>query len=200
MSDAHPLTRTDAEQALQEVSAARELTRGALNASWLALLIWGVIVIVSAPFTQIGDGGAVAFYWLVATPLGFTLTHRAYRSFELKAGVEDRYENAYTAIIAAMVIAAVTTGIAGQGDMLSAVGPLFAIGLGFLAIASVRSFDALVGLAGGGMIALGIVLLILEPDEPGLIAALGQGVILIVSGVIAYSRRSRLDIGADASR
>ncbi len=198
--NAHPMTRTDAERALQEVSAARELTRGVLNASWLALLIWGVIVLASAPFTQIGDGEAVAFYWLVATPLGFLITGRAYRSFELKMGVEDRYEMVYTAIIAAMVIVAVATGVAGQGGMLSAVGPLFAIGLGFIAIASVRSFDVLVGLTGGAMIALGVVLMILEPDEPGLIAALGQGAILIASGAIAYSRRRRLDIRANAAR
>ena len=147
--NAHPMTRTDAERALQEVSAARELTRGVLNASWLALLIWGVIVLASAPFTQIGDGEAVAFYWLVATPLGFLITGRAYRSFELKMGVEDRYEMVYTAIIAAMVIVAVATGVAGQGGMLSAVGPLFAIGLGFIAIASVRLVRRLGGVDRG---------------------------------------------------
>jgi len=183
------MAHADAATTLRELETVRQKARGSLNASWLAFLIWGTIVLASAPFTQIGDGAAVGVYWMLATPLGLLITWRAYRSYELRIGLVDRNERLYAAIIATMVVAAFVLGAAGQGGMLSAVGPLIAIGVGLVALGVVKARDLLVAFAGDAMIVLGIVIAVADPDDPALLAALGQGAITILAGLIALERQ-----------
>ncbi len=182
------MANAEAARTLQEVTAVRAVTRRKLNASWLAFLIWGSIVLGSAPFTQLGDGAAVGIYWALASPIGLLVTWRAYHAYELRLGFFDSNEWIYGVIVGAMVVAAFVLGAAGEGGTLSAVGPLVAIGAGLVLLGLVKSLDPIVGFAGDAMIALGIVLVVAEPGEPALIAALGQAAILLAAGAFTWHR------------
>jgi hypothetical protein len=181
----------DAIQTLGEVERLRERTRDAVEWGWFPFLIFGVAVLLSAPFAWIDDGAALGYYWLVAGPIGVAVTLYAVRTLEIRAGVLDRHEMAYAIVIAAMVAGAIIVGWTADG-VGSDVGHVFPIGAGLLVIAAIDR-SALVAWTGASIIGLGIALLIAEPSNADGWVALGEGAILITAGVVA--RRSAVARG-----
>ena len=55
---------------LDEVTEVRSRTRTHLQSFWFPVTLFGVITLLSAPFTLIGDGAGVAWFWCIAGPLG----------------------------------------------------------------------------------------------------------------------------------
>ena len=186
------MAEADAVRTLGEVERLRERTRDAVEWGWFPFLVFGAAVLLSAPFAWIDDGAALGYYWLIAGPVGVAVTLYAVRSMELRAGVLDRHEMVYAAVIAAMVAGAIIVGWTAEG-IWSDVGHMFPIGAGLLVIAAIDR-SALVAWTGASIIGLGILLLITEPSHADGWVALGEGAILITAGLVA--RRAAVARGA----
>jgi len=178
------LSEVDAASTLTEVERLRGDTRAALAGSWYPFLLYGLASLLSAPLTLIWDGGAVGIYWAIAAPLAYWLTARHYRDHEREIGAEDRYGHAYAAIGAGIIVVAFLTGVLGQGDLLSFVGPGFGVALGLAAIAGLR-MSLLIAVAAGLDGALVLAVTLVEPGAPGIWVAGGQGLVGIAAGLIA---------------
>ena len=60
------MDRAIAADNLEAIERAQGAARTMLDDGWFPLQLWGAIVLLSAPFTQIDDGNAVGFYWIPA--------------------------------------------------------------------------------------------------------------------------------------
>lgn len=166
---------------LSEVERVRGRTRETLDAGWLPYFVFGALTMLSAPFTQVGDGGAEGLYWLAAGPVGLAITWLYYRRHELEIGLVDRQEYLLAGIVATMVLGAIAVGWATAGDF-SEAGWIFPIGAGLLAIGALESspLDAAIGVA---LLMVAGALIAIEPAEPGTWAALLAGTILLAGGL-----------------
>lgn len=172
---------------LNEVERVRRTTRSLLDASWFTFLLWGSLVLASAPFTQIGhDGAAIGIYWTAASLVGLISTSLYYRHRELSLGLVDRNEFLYVGISIAMVIGAMLVGALAGGDF-SAVGPSFPIAVGLIVFGAMKR-SPLILASGAALAAFAITVLIANPVQAALIAAIGEGAILIGTGLIALYR------------
>ncbi|MFY9265369.1 MAG: hypothetical protein WAO61_08085 [Solirubrobacterales bacterium] len=182
------MTDTDAAATLREIERVKRSTHALLDATWFPLLLWGSIVAASAPFTQLGDDNAVGFYWFLAGPAGTAASFLFFRDRELDLGLVDRHKVVYIALAAAIAIGSMSLGIAGDGAMLSAVGPVYVVAAG-LAGFSWLERSSLLAVTALAMAAAGTGVLAIDPGERNLLAALVEGAVLIVAGVVALRRR-----------
>lgn len=172
---------------LNEVRRVRRSTRDLLDASWFPFLLWGSLALASAPFTQIGsDGEAIGAYWTAASLIGLASTALYYRRRELSLGLMDRNEALYIGVTIAMVTGAMLVGALAGGDF-SGVGPTFPIAAG-LVVFGVMKRAPLVIVSGAALATLATTVLIADSAQPALIVAIGEGAILIATGLIALSR------------
>jgi hypothetical protein len=194
------MARSETVQTLHEVEAVRRSTRELLDAAWFPFLVWGVIVLGSAPFTQIGDGEpAIGIYWVAAAPAGLAISFWFFRSRELALGLVARNAPVYPAIAVAVAAGAFVLGAAGDGGMLSAVGPLYVVAAGLLGFA-VLARSPLTATAAVAIAAVATVVLLVEPTEPAFVAALGQGAVAIIAGLVALARRRPPRLGGALNR
>lgn len=179
---------TTAATTLREVERVRGATRESLDPGWVPYLVFGLLTMLSAPFTQIGDEGVEGLYWLVAGPVGLVITWHLYRAREFRIGVLDRQEYLLAAIVAGMVIGATLVGWFAD-DQLSEAGWMFPIGAGLLAIGALEEspVDAGIGL---GLVAAAGALVAVDPAQPATWAAVLGGLILL-AGAFATRARAR---------
>lgn len=185
----------EAAQTLRDLEALKRSTRGLLDGAWFPLLLWGALILGSAPFTQIGDGEPSGIYWALAAPAGLAATAWFFRSRELALGLVARNGPAYVALAVALTLAAFVLGAAGDGGMLSAVGPAYALAAGLLGFALLGR-SLLTAVVGVAIAAVATAVLIADPAEPALLSALGQGAVAIVAGLVALARRGPRRMGA----
>jgi hypothetical protein len=162
---------------LNEVERVRGATRENLDPGWMPYLVFGLLTMVSAAFTQIGDGGSEGLYWLVAGPVGLAITWLFYRAQELRVGVVDRREHLLAGIVAAMVLGAIAVGWL-TGEPFSEAGWMFSIGAGLLAIGVLEASAPDVGV-GIAMLVAAVAITATDPGEPAMWAALLGGAILL---------------------
>lgn len=183
------MSETNASEALEDVERIRSSTRELLDVTWFPFVLWGSLVLISAAFTQIGDGdAAIAIYWMLAAPIGVAATAVYYHRRESAIGLFDRNEPLYIAIAVTMVIGAMLAGALGEGTF-AEVGPVYPIAAGLLAFATINR-SALVAVTAFGLAAAATVLLITSPEDASLYAALSQGAIMLIAGAIARSAGS----------
>lgn len=180
------MSETDASQTLQDVERIRSSARELLDVSWFPFLLWGSLVMTSAVFTQIGDGdAAIALYWMIAAPSGVVATALYYHRRESAIGLFDRREPLYIATAVAMVIGAMLAGALGEGTF-AEVGPVYPIAAGLLVFAAINR-SVLVAVTAIALAAAATILLITEPDEAALYAALSEGAIMLGAGAVALT-------------
>ncbi len=61
----------EAAQTLESVRAAREAAERRLAPNWFPLVVAGLLLFASSFVFDVGDGAAVAAFWLAAAPLAF---------------------------------------------------------------------------------------------------------------------------------
>jgi hypothetical protein len=171
---------------LSEVERVRGETRERLDPGWVPYLVFGVLTMLSAPFTQIGEGGAEGIFWLVAGPVGLAITWLFYRRHELQVGLMDRQEYLLAGIVAAMVLGAILVGWDAPEEF-SEAGWMFPIGAGLVAIGALESsaVDAGIGMA---LLVAAAALQALDPAQPAAWAAVLGGAILLAGGLVLRAR------------
>jgi hypothetical protein len=189
----------EAAQTLRDLEALKRSTRELLDGAWFPLLLWGALILGSAPFTQIGDGEPSGIYWALAAPAGLAATVWFFRSRELALGLAARNGPAYVALAVALTVAAFALGAAGEGGMLSAVGPAYALAAGLLGFALLAR-SPLTAVVGAAIAAVATAVLIADPAEPTLVSALGQAAVAIVAGLVAMARRGARRVGAGSGQ
>jgi hypothetical protein len=173
--------------ALDEVETLRTRTRRTAHASWLPMLVFGVLTLGAIPFALLGDDGYDGFYWLVAGPVGGAVTWQLVQRRASEVGVLDRRARLYAAIIAAMVAGALIIGWIGGDSAFSDAGTLYPIAGGLLVIGAI-SRTVLIALAGVAIASWGTAVLIADPDEIAAWSYAGEGAALLVAGVVALAQ------------
>ncbi len=74
-----PLAPVDAAEVLAHVEAVRVRTRAALGTPWFPLLLFGALVVVSAPVVALAGPDALAPLWVLASVGGMLATRRHFR-------------------------------------------------------------------------------------------------------------------------
>lgn len=183
---------------LHEVDDVRQETRRLVNAAWFPLLLWGTIVLASAPAILAG-GAVIAFYWLVAAPAGLLLTARFFRRRSFEHGLASRHWRIYRGLGVAIAVVCFALGAAGS-EIVSAVGPMYAVGVGVLVFAAL-SRVASYAFAAAVLIVAATLILVGDPGDPALAAALVEGGVLLAAGLaVLLSGGLRTSPGADARR
>lgn len=181
------MVNSDAAQTLQQVERIRRSTRAVLDYPWVPFVVFGAITVGSAALTNVWDGAAVGVWWFVLGPAGLAITWRYYRGRELSVGFVDRREHLYTALLGAMFLVAFALGFAGGGDLLSDVGPTYAVGAGLLGVAAIDR-SAIVACCGAAQLVLAFAVTITEPSHSGPLMALAGGGILVLTGLLIRRR------------
>lgn len=185
----------EAAETLRRVADVRQGTRRLINAAWFPMLLWGSIVLVSAPITLAPDW-AIGVYWLLAAPAGLLLTFRYFRRRALEHGLGTRNWRVYRGLGVAIAVACAALGAAGS-EIVSAVGPMYAVALGVLGFAAL-SRVALYAWAALALIGAATLIVVADPADPILVAALAEGVLLLAAGLAALIG-DRQGVGAGTS-
>lgn len=167
---------------LDEVEAVRRRTRAAAHPAWFPLLLFGILGLVSVPFTFVADGAGVGLFWFVAGPAGGYATSRHYRNRAQSIGVGVR-GRAYIAIGIALFVAAWVGG-AVTG---SAVVPMIAIAVAYLGFARLDRSWPVAGVA----LALGaaaVVVAVTDASYGDLVLDLSFGLSFTVTGLLLRRR------------
>lgn len=183
----------EAARTLDSVRETRAATRGQLRSYWFALIVFGVLTMLSAPFFSIWDGAGVALFWLVAAPAGTFAVARHQCAQRLAAGAHRParpYMITAWALIAACFALGGAGGIVGEQD-LARFGPPLAIAVAYLVFAWLERSIALAALA-LGLAALTIAFATGDVGHAAPILALTYGASFLTLGVIARARRPRL--------
>lgn len=179
ISSPDPSNGTAAET-LRHVDRVSRGTRRRINAAWFPLLLWGAIVLISAPITLAPDA-LVPIYWILAAPAGVWITIRFFRSRGFKRGIEPRHRRILPVIGVAIGVACFALGWAG-GDMVSAVGPMYAVAVGVLAFATLSRIVAFAYVASTLIVAATLIVAV-DPGDPTLLAPLVEGALLLAGGL-----------------
>lgn len=178
-----------AAQTLGELRAIQGDTRRRLQSFWFPLLVFGALLIASAPFFALLGGSAVALYWLVAAPSGWLAVRRHYRHHALEVGLMGA-KRVYEVIGWTLIVACFGLGFAGgiSGvEEIALFGPPLAIALAYLALAAVEHSTTLAVLA----VALGglsVSLLVADAANPGPILAITYGTGFVAVGLLARAQ------------
>lgn len=184
---------TDAAETLRRVEDVRAGTRRAMDAAWFPLLLWGVIVLASAPAVLAG-GAAIALYWVLAAPIGIVATMRFFCRRGFEQGLEGRNPVLYVGLSVTIAAACFVLGWAGS-DIVAAVGPMYAVALGMLVFAA-SSRIAQFALASVALIAAATAIVAADPEDPALIAAVVEGILLLAAGLATLIGARARDAGA----
>ncbi len=177
---------------LDEVTEVRSRTRTHLQSFWFPVTLFGVITLLSAPFTLIGDGAGVAWFWCIVGPLGGALVGVYYRNREHRLGLGSPalpYVLTAVAMMAgAFLLPAFVTGPA-QASVSS-----YSIAIGYVVFGVLERSKML---AAVGLVIAAVPTLVIAGDvaNPGMVTALLTGAIMLASGMI----RRRIELVAEAS-
>lgn len=181
-----------ASRLLDEVSHVRSRTRYHLQSYWFPVTLFGAITLLSAPFTLIGDGAAVGWFWCVAGPSGGALVGYYYRNRELRLGVGSPalpYILTGVAMMAgAFLLPAFITGPA-QASVSS-----FSIAIGYVVFGLLERSKMLVAV-GFVIAAVPTVVIVGDVAAPGMVTALLTGAIMLSTGMI----RRRVELLAETT-
>ena len=169
-----------AAETLRHVDHVRHDTRRLMNAAWFPMLLWGAIVLASAPIALASDTASV-IYWIVAAPAGLLLTIAFFRRRSSEHGLIPRYRKAYPAVGVGIALASGVLGGAG-GETVSAVGPLYAVAAGMLVLAALGRVPLFAG-ASLALIVAATSIVVADPRDPHVVAALVEGTLLAGSGL-----------------
>lgn len=130
---------------LGEVVGLRASTRSVLQHFWFPLVLFGVLTLVTAPYSAVVDGAGIAVYWAVAGPAGGIATALYYRRRELQLGV-GRPAWPY-AVVATTLVAGTFLLPAFVGGDAQEVVSVYAVAAGYLGFAYLERSVGLLGLA-----------------------------------------------------
>lgn len=170
---------TGAAETLRRVDDVRRGTRRMLNVAWFPMLLWGTIVLVSAPISMASDA-VTGIYWLLAASAGLLVTIRFFRRHGFEHGLEPRHRKLYPGVGVAIALTCFALGAAG-GEMVSAVGPIYAVAVGMLAFAALGRVG-IFAYASAALVAAATLIVIAHPGDPIVVAALVEGSLLLVAG------------------
>lgn len=182
------IPRSDAQRMLAEVDAVRAQTRDGLRGLWFPMIVYGALLMLSAPFFSVWDGAAVGLFWLVAAAAGTVLVQRHYCERALSIGAHPAtrpYVVTSVVLVAACFLLGGLGGALGA-ETLAAVGPPLAISVAYVVFAwldrSIAPALLAVLLAG-----LAIALAIAGTANPGPILALAYGASFLALGLLLRS-------------
>lgn len=182
----------EAARTLESVRHTRAVTRGQLRSYWFALIVFGALTMLSAPFFSISDGAGVALFWLVAAPAGTFAVARHQCAQTLAAGAHRParpYMITAATLIAACFALGVTGGATDEQDLAN-FGPPLAVAVAYLVFAWLERSIALAVLA-TGLAALTIALAAADVEHAAQILALTYGASFLTLGLIARATRPR---------
>jgi energy-converting hydrogenase Eha subunit E len=126
-----PISPEEAGNTLDSVHVTRAATRERLGPYWFALVVFGVLTMLSSPLFDVRDGAGVALFWLVAGPAGMFVVARHERAHVLATGAA-RAERPYAVTIGALAVAwfavGAVGGATGNGDIATLGAPLAVAG------------------------------------------------------------------------
>jgi len=182
----------EAAQLLDSVRTARDATRGRLRSYWFALVVFGVLTTLSAPFFAIWNGGGVALFWLVAAPAGTFAVMRYQRGRASATGAWRAgrpYNITAGALIAACFGLGIIGGVTDHMDIAN-FGPPLAISAAYLVFAWLERSLALALLA-LSVAGLTIGLAVADVDHAAQILALSYGASFAIVGLAVRPRNPR---------
>jgi hypothetical protein len=172
---------------LDALDLARARTRSVLDRGWFAFVVWGVVVLVSAPVQLWFADPAIGGYWMVAAIGAAVITTRWFMAQSVADGIEPRHRTLYLVMLIAIMIGCFATGAAGGGGTLTAVGPPLVLSLGLLVLALVDRDPAVAFSA--TLIAAGtIAIWAIGPTEMPFWSALFEGTVLLATGIWCRAR------------
>lgn len=182
---------SEADRLLGATRAAGRRTRSLLAANSFPLILFGLLAIASAPVAEVWSWPAIAVLWLVGAPVASVATGLWYRSRAFEHGVAT---NAWPFIATTIfiVVGATALGIAGRGGVVSYAGPLFVIGLGYLAFARLERSLSVAGLAACVLVGA-IALALLRPSHAYTIGVVIFGAGSVLLGLVSLVRERRVD-------
>ncbi len=160
---------------------------------WFPLVVFGALSFLSAVLSWRMDGDVLGIYWAFAGPLGSVLTAAFYIREERRVGVQMP---AWPSVVGAAIIfvGAFTTGALGgvlHTEMVSAVGPLLFVCLGYLIFARIERSTP------RAVIAIALAALTVTMATTGTTAtnvasllAAAYGVTFIVTGIVWWRQQS----------
>lgn len=172
---------------LDALDLARERTRSVLDRGWFAFVVWGVVVLVSAPVQLWLADAAIGAYWIVAAFGAAVVTSRWFIRQSVADGIEPRHRTLYIVVLFSIMIGCFATGAAGDGGTLTAVGPPLILSAGLLVLALVDRDPAVAVCA--SLITIGtLVIWAVGPVEMAFWSALSEGTILLAAGIWCRAR------------
>lgn len=172
---------------LDALDLARARTRSVLDRGWFAFIVWGVVVLVSAPVQLWLADAAIGGYWMVAAIGAAIVTSRWFIRQSVADGIEPRHRTFYIVVLFAIMIGCFATGAAGDGGTLTAVGPPLILSAGLLLLAYVDRDPAVV-LCALLITAATLVIWGIEPAEMAFWSAFAEGTLLLATGVWCRAR------------
>jgi len=164
------------------VDQVRRRTRDAVHPGWFPMLLFGILGLVSIPFTRIGEGAGIGLFWLVAGPVGGFATARHYRNRALSLGVGMR-GRAYMAVGVVLFVTAWVAGLLTE----SAAGPMIAVALGYIGFARLdRNWPIAVVASALGVAA--VLVAVVDPAHGDVILALAFGLAFTLTGLLLRRR------------
>lgn len=187
------MRQDEALETVQQVRRVNRRTTSVLQEFWFPLIVFGLLTMASSPFYYLLDGAGVGIFWLIAAPVGATLTARHYRNRQLETGLETG-ALPYLITAAAIVVGCFVTGVVGgieDIEALEQLGPPIVIATGYLVFAflerSVTVACVSIMLAG-----LAVAIRALDVSEPFLVTNLALGLVLTVTGLASWESKRGL--------
>lgn len=170
-------------------------TRTSLEGMWFPLVVFGALSCLSAVVSWRLGGDVLGIYWLCAAPVGSVLTGLYYSREERRVGLEMPTWH-WMVGVAVIVVGAFGTGALGAvlgADMVSAVGPLLFVSLGYVIFARIERSAPLAVIA----VALAVFTIAMaasgtEPNTVASVLAAVYGGSFVVTGIVLQRQRSTL--------
>jgi hypothetical protein len=186
MAGSRVIPSDDAAATLARVRATRHRTRGDLQTYWFACVVYGMLLLLSAPFFPVLGGAAVGLFWAVVTPPAAFAVVRHARAHALSVGVAHGarpYRITGACLVAACFALGFGGGIAGVADVAN-YGPPVSIAVAYVVFAWLERSAAL------GVVALSLgfataAVAFADVANGGQLLALLYGASLVVLGLCA---------------
>jgi hypothetical protein len=123
-------------QTLREVEGARRRTRSDLRALWFPLLLFGGLILVSAP-VSLADDPWSAIYWAMVSPVGVAVTAAFYRRRGAQAGLVGAGWGYLATAVLLLLAAPLAAGVLSElvSGRAGVVAPWIAVSLAYLVFA-----------------------------------------------------------------
>lgn len=187
MTLASELSRRQADETLAELAGIRRRTRRAVGTLWFPLVLFGSLTLLEIPFELAVGPPVIAFFWLVAGPVGSVLVGRHLRRQGRLRGMTGR-PRAGALVGAGICVGCFLLGLVGGwqgGERGALAGAVLWVTVGYLVLARLTERPAL----GAAMVAVAAVVLALgSMSVPVWVMALAFGTGQLAAGA-AFRRR-----------